>query len=119
MERRIGIKRYNVERLRSSLRKTSDGSRDELRNRLTFYVFFLLLAVAILMFPVWHIWQSYIQIKTIDQQLKNVVILEGTYLYCDEALTMSLNMAAATGDKIWIDRCENLEKRMSLTLSLK
>ena len=112
MERRIGIKRYNVERLRSSLRKTSDGSRDELRNRLTFYVFFLLLAVAILMFPVWHIWQSYIQIKTIDQQLKNVVILEGTYLYCDEALTMSLNMAAATGDKIWIDRCENLEKRM-------
>ncbi len=105
MERRIGVKKqrkpvsFYKSRIMSFL--SSPAS-----------IFFLFIAAAILAIPAWHGWQSYNQIKIIDEQLKDVINLEGTYLYRDEALTMSLNMAASTGDKVWIERYENLDKRV-------
>ena len=75
-------------------------------------VLFLFLAAALLAFPSWQGWQSYTRIKILDQQLKNVITLEGIYLYRDEARTMSLNMAIVTGSKTWIDHCQELDKRV-------
>ena len=73
--------------------------------------FLLLLAAAATAIPAWHGWQSYVMIQTTEAQLKQVTSLEGTSMYCDEALTMSLKMAAATHDMKWADRYEELGKR--------
>ncbi|MBN2588922.1 MAG: PAS domain S-box protein [Sedimentisphaerales bacterium] len=78
----------------------------------TIFVLFLLFVVALLAMPAWRGWRSYTQLKIANQYLKKVVNMEGTYLYRDEALTMSLNMAAQTGDKVWIERYDGLEKRI-------
>jgi PAS domain S-box-containing protein len=76
------------------------------------FFIFLLPAAAILVISAWYGWCSYNKIQTIDRQLKRVISLEGTYFYRDEALNMSLNMAATTGDKAWIKRYETLDKRI-------
>jgi len=74
-------------------------------------MFLLLLAAATMAIPAWQGWKSYVLIKATEAQLKQVISLEGTSLYCDEALTMSLKMAAATGDMKWADRYEEFGKR--------
>ena len=74
-------------------------------------MFLLLLAAATLVIPAWQGWQSYVLIQATEAQLKQIISLEGTYAYCDEALTMSLKMAAATGDMKWADRYEEFGKR--------
>jgi len=74
-------------------------------------VFFLLLAAAILVIPAWQGWQSYVLIQTTEAQLKQIISLEGSSIYCDEVLTMSLKMAAATGDLKWASRYEEFGKR--------
>ncbi len=79
---------------------------------LMIFVLFLLFAVGLFSLPAWYGWRSYNQLKIADQHLKQVVNLEGTYLYRDEALTMSLNMAAKTRDKVWVERYRELEKRI-------
>jgi PAS domain S-box-containing protein len=77
----------------------------------TIWAFCLLPAVASLAIPAWRGWQSYILIQTTEAQLKQVISLEGSSSYHDEALAMSLKMAAATGEKKWADRYEELGKR--------
>ena len=72
----------------------------------------LFFTIALITIPTLKGWNSYKQIKSIDSQLKNIINLEGTYLYRDEALTMTLNMAATTGDNKWIKRYEELGKRI-------
>jgi PAS domain S-box-containing protein len=73
--------------------------------------FLLLLAAAATAIPAWHGWQSYVLIQATEAQFKQVISSEGTSMYCDEALTMSLKMAAATRDTKWADRYEELGKR--------
>ena len=73
--------------------------------------FLLLLAVAATAIPAWHGWQSYILLQTTETQLKQVISSQGTSMYWNEALTMSLKMAAATHDMKWADRYEELGKR--------
>ncbi|MBN1974416.1 MAG: PAS domain-containing protein [Sedimentisphaerales bacterium] len=105
MERRIGVKGRNKSASFSSPRIMSLlGS--------SVFVFFLFFAAILLAMPAWHGWKSYTQIKIIEPHLKHIISLEGTYLYRDEALTASLNMAAKTGDNTWIDRYEKLDKRV-------
>ena len=91
MERRIGVKRKNL--------PDSYNKRQTKSSLITpVSIFFLVLATAILAIPAWYGWQSNYKVKIIDEQLKYIVKMEGTYLYRDEALTMSLNMAVSTGD---------------------
>ena len=113
MERRIGVRTQckqsaTVKKLRLLRLLNSPAS-----------VIFLFIATAVLAIPAWHGWQSYTEIKIIEEQLKYVVNLEGTYLYRDEALTMSLNMAASTGDKAWVHRYEELDKRIRPVIDQK
>lgn len=75
------------------------------------WAFCLLPAVAILAIPAWQGWQSYVLIQTTETQLKQVISLEGSSAYRDEALTMSLKMAAGTGEMKWADRFEEFGKR--------
>ncbi|MBN2183636.1 MAG: PAS domain S-box protein [Sedimentisphaerales bacterium] len=77
----------------------------------TMFVFFLLAAAAIIAIPVWRGWQSYILIQTTEAQIRQISSLESSYVYRDEMLTMSLKMAAATGDPNWTNRYEQLGSR--------
>jgi PAS domain S-box-containing protein len=83
------------------------------------WVFCLLLAAAILAIPAWQGWQASVLIKTTDTQLQQVISLEGSYTYRDEMLTMSLKIAAATGDTEWIDRFEKFGRRFRPVLEQK
>ncbi len=105
MERRIGVRKQH---------KSSLVHRPRLLSLISSpaSVIFLFIAAGILAIPAWHGWQSYNNIKILEEQLKYVVNLEGIYQYRDEALTMSLNMAASTGDKAWVQRYEKLSKRV-------
>ncbi len=105
MERRAGVEKQNI---------TVSYNKPQVVSLLgaTIFVLFMLFAIALFALPAWHGWRSYTQLKIADQYLKQVVNMEGTYLYRDEALTMSLNMAAKTGDKEWIERYEGLGKRI-------
>ena len=74
-------------------------------------MFLLLLAAATTAIPARQGWQSYILLKATEAHLRQIITLEGTYAHSDEVLTMSLQMAAATGDKKWAERYEEFGKR--------
>ena len=76
------------------------------------WVLFLIVPAAIIAMPAWHGWQSYILIEATENQLEQIVTLEGSFMHCDEVLTMSLRMAAATGDTEWINRYEEFSPRI-------
>ncbi len=80
------------------------------------WVFCLLLVAAILAIPAWQGWQSYILVRTTETQLKQIISLEGSYIHRDEMLTMSLKMAAATGDSEWVSRFKGFGPREKPTV---
>ncbi len=80
------------------------------------WVFCLLLAVVILAIPVRQGWKSYLLVRTAENQLRQIIYLEGSFLHLDEMLTMSLKMAAATGDSGWVSRFEELGPRVKPTV---
>jgi PAS domain S-box-containing protein len=80
------------------------------------WIFCLLLAAAILAIPAWQGWKSYMLVKTTETQLRQIITLEGSYLHHDEVLTMSLEMAAATGNLESVNRFEKLCPRIKPNL---
>jgi len=76
------------------------------------YAWLVLLAAVVLARPVWQGWKSYGSIRTLDTQLEHIMGLEGSILYRDEVLTMSVKMAAATGDLQWATRYEEFGPRV-------
>lgn len=76
--------------------------------------FVLLLLVASII--VGRSWQSYKLIKTTQVQLRQITGLEWSIMYHDELLTMSVRMAAATGDMKWATRYEQAGQRIRPTI---
>ncbi|MFC1781768.1 PAS domain-containing protein, partial [Planctomycetota bacterium] len=77
------------------------------------WLFCLLLATAIIVIPAWRGWQASIKIKTTEAKLRQVISLEEAYKNRDQMLTMSLSMAAATGESEWLSRFEELGQRIN------
>jgi len=73
---------------------------------------FLLLVAAALTGPIWFGWTSYRVVKATDVQLRYAARIEGPILYRDEVLTMSAQMAAATGNLSWVERCAKCDQRL-------
>jgi len=71
----------------------------------------LVLAAAALTVPAWRSWKSYWLARITETQLKQMTGLEGSAIYADEVLTMSANMAAATGQTKWVTRYEQFGRR--------
>jgi len=113
---KTGAKDCEMEKSIRANRQTKPPSRHYARIAGIFtrkmWVFCLLLAAAILAVPAWHGWQASILIKTTDAQLQQVISLEGSYTHRDEMLTMSLKIAAATGEPEWIERYEEFGRRI-------
>jgi PAS domain S-box-containing protein len=79
-------------------------------------VLFLLVTTTILAVPSWQAWRSYADIRTIKTQLEQLIRIEGTTMYRDEALAMSAKMVAATRDLKWANRYKEFGPRVQATV---
>ncbi len=89
-------------KLVSSNQSNNFSQKNGLPSRLFFFVLFLSISTLILF--VFLIWNSYLHVETTDKAYFELRALQGEVKYCDEALTMSAYMSAATGDEIWENR---------------
>jgi PAS domain S-box-containing protein len=81
-----------------------------------FFVLAFLLAISILGVMVWYTWYSYDYSVNHKNQNISMTELRGDIKYCDEALTMSAFMAAATGDSKWETRYRRFEKQLDSSI---
>ncbi len=79
-------------------------------------VILLLLAGAALAGPLWQGWKSYQRIGAKEAQLRRLTDLAEPVMYRDEVLTMSAQMAAATGDSKWSTRYDKSAPRVRPTV---
>ena len=77
------------------------------------FVLLFLLVAAILVTPAWQAWQAYVQLRTNENQLRQIIGVEGSIMHRDEVLTMSAKMAAATGNLEWVTRYEKFGPRLN------
>ena len=77
------------------------------------FVLLFLLVAAILVTPAWQAWQAYVQLRTNENQLRQIIGIEGSIMHRDEVLTMSAKMAAATGKLEWVTRYEKFGPRLN------
>lgn len=82
-------------------------------------VILLLLAGAALAGPLWRGWKSYQRIGAKEAQLTRLTDLAEPVMYRDEVLTMSAQMAAATGDSKWVTRYEESAPRIRPTVDVQ
>ena len=110
------VKDFEMDSYRQSHKQNNRASRYHARLAGLFtmkrFALLLLVAAAILARPAWRGWQSYKLIRTTETQLKQMIGLEWSIMYRDELLTMSLKMAAATGDMKWVSHYEELGQRI-------
>ena len=75
-----------------------------------------LLAIVILGGMIWYTWYSYGHFKQAEDQHVKLIELSGKITHFDEVLTMSANMAAATGEPKWESRYRKYESYLSAAL---
>jgi len=75
-----------------------------------------LLTVATIAGLIWYAGYSCKRFETADDNYHEAVKLVGTIVHLDEVLTMSANMAAATGDMVWEDRYRQAEPQLDAAI---
>jgi PAS domain S-box-containing protein len=70
------------------------------------------LTIVLLMGLGWQVWQSYLDHVGAQKQAFPIQALRDRIIHYDEILTMSANMAAATGDPQWEQRYRQFEPRL-------
>ena len=58
----------------------------------------------------------YAQFRTNESKSHSIVELNGTIIHLDEVLTMSVRMAAATGDQQWEERYRSVESKLDAAI---
>ena len=64
----------------------------------------------------WQVWQSYLDHKGSQEQAFPIQTLRDRIIHFDEVLTMSANMAAATGDLQWEKRYRDFEPQLDVAI---
>ncbi|MBW8015022.1 MAG: PAS domain S-box protein [Planctomycetes bacterium] len=64
----------------------------------------------------WQVWKSYQDHKWSQEQAFPIQALRDKIIHFDEVLTMSANMAAATGDKQWEKRYRQFEPKLDAAI---
>ncbi|MCD6394988.1 MAG: hypothetical protein J7M40_15975 [Planctomycetes bacterium] len=64
----------------------------------------------------WQVRQSYLDHKFTEEKAFPVGQLRGEIIHLDEVLTMSANMAAATGDPQWENRYRRFEPQLGVAI---
>ena len=67
-------------------------------------------------YPVWQGWKSFLNIRTTEAQLRQMIGRQDFITYHDEVLTLSSKMAAVTGDLTWKSRYEQFGSRPKPTV---
>ena len=80
------------------------------------YALLLLFALAAIAKPVWDGWRAYSVLKLTDKHVIELADRQGPAMYRNEALTMSVRMAALTGDLKWVERYHQFGGRIRLTV---
>ena len=68
----------------------------------------------------WHVWKTYLEHKGAQKHVFPIQVLRDKIIHYDEVLTMSANMAAASGDQQWEKRYRLFEPQLDAVIkSLK
>jgi len=65
----------------------------------------------------WNIYDTYRIAKLKEQRSGRIVVLRGRILHLDEVLTMSVRMAAATGNLQWEERYRTFEPQLTAAIT--
>lgn len=75
------------------------------------------IVVALLVWLGWMGQQTRTEMRTAAQKAVRVAELRGTIAYLDEWLTMSARMAAATGERRWVDRYQDAAPKLDSAIA--
>ncbi len=76
------------------------------------YLVFLSFIAAVVALSAWQIQRSYLNIRTTETQIEQLIGLEKAALHRDEVLAMSARVAALVGKPEWADRHDELGSRV-------
>jgi PAS domain S-box-containing protein len=86
------------------------------RNITIFLMVVLIMTCVVLIWSSWQTFQSFNDSKRESEKLMRMSDLHGTILYLDEVLTMSTQMAVATGDLKWEQRYRKFESSLDVAI---